>query len=211
MDGFVIYREIADKIELLSDAQAGELLKMALAFAFDGEIVHTDDLAVNIVFTDMKRDIFRAAEKYQRICERNRENGAKGGRPKTQESPEEPKETQWDNLETQENQKNPNTEHRTQNIEHRTQNTEHRTQNTERVSRFAPPTVEDVKDYAWENGYKIDAERFVDFYTSKGWMVGKSKMKDWKAAVRNWAARDKKEALPFEDLDAGDFKVWEAI
>ncbi|MBQ1789156.1 MAG: hypothetical protein II008_03185 [Oscillospiraceae bacterium] len=112
MDGFVIYREIADKIELLSDAQAGELLKMALAFAFDGEIVHTDDLAVNIVFTDMKRDIFRAAEKYQRICERNRENGAKGGRPKTQESPEEPKETQWDNLETQENQKNPNTEHR---------------------------------------------------------------------------------------------------
>ena len=81
MDGFVIYREIADKIELLSDAQAGELLKMALAFAFDGEIVHTDDLAVNIVFTDMKRDIFRAAEKYQRICERNRENGAKGGRP----------------------------------------------------------------------------------------------------------------------------------
>lgn len=81
----------------------------------------------------------------------------------------------------------------------------------EKGVRFAPPTVNDVKDYAWENGYKIDAERFVDFYTSKGWMVGKSKMKDWKAAVRNWAARDKKEALPFEDLDAGDFKVWEAI
>jgi hypothetical protein len=81
----------------------------------------------------------------------------------------------------------------------------------EKGGRFAPPTVNDVKDYAWENGYKIDAERFVDFYTSKGWMVGKSKMKDWKAAVRNWAARDKKEALPFEDLDAGDFKVWEAI
>lgn len=54
-------------------------------------------------------------------------------------------------------------------------------------NRFVPPTVEEVKAYASEHGYKIDAERFVDFYASKGWMVGKTKMKDWKAAVRNWA------------------------
>ena len=82
----------------------------------------------------------------------------------------------------------------------------------EKVGRFAPPTVDDVKDYAWENGYKIDAERFVDFYASKGWMVGKSKMKDWKAAVRNWAARDKREPLPLENLNLSEgFKVWEAL
>ena len=52
---------------------------------------------------------------------------------------------------------------------------------------FAPPTVEDVRVYRDEKGYKnVDPERFVDFYSSKGWMVGKNKMKDWKAAVRNW-------------------------
>lgn len=69
-----------------------------------------------------------------------------------------------------------------------------------------------MKDYAWEKGYEIDANRFVDFYESKGWMVGQSKMKDWKAAVRNWSARDKREPLPFENmkLDEG-FKVWEAL
>lgn len=60
--------------------------------------------------------------------------------------------------------------------------------------RFTPPTTDEVSAYAKEKGYQIDADRFVDFYASKGWLVGKSPMKDWKAAVRNWATRDRKEA-----------------
>lgn len=61
---------------------------------------------------------------------------------------------------------------------------------------FTPPTAEDVKGYCGEHGYNVDAERFVDFYTSKGWMVGKNKMKDWRCAVRNWARQDKSEIKP---------------
>lgn len=60
-------------------------------------------------------------------------------------------------------------------------------------NRFTPPTAEEVRTYCSEKGYKVDPERFVDFYTSKGWLVGKTKMKDWKAAVRNWARSDGKE------------------
>lgn len=52
--------------------------------------------------------------------------------------------------------------------------------------RFTPPTLTDVKQYCEERNNHLDAERFIDFYESKGWMVGKSKMKDWKAAVRTW-------------------------
>ncbi len=51
---------------------------------------------------------------------------------------------------------------------------------------FRPPTTQEVTDYTITRPIKIDADRFVDFYASKGWMVGKNKMKDWKAAVRNW-------------------------
>ena len=54
------------------------------------------------------------------------------------------------------------------------------------VCRFAPPTLEEVKEYCRERGNKVDPEKFIDFYTMKGWMVGKNKMKDWKAAVRTW-------------------------
>ena len=56
--------------------------------------------------------------------------------------------------------------------------------------KFTPPTVEEVAAYASEKGYHMEAERFVDFYASKGWKVGNTPMKDWKAAVRNWATRD---------------------
>ncbi len=55
-----------------------------------------------------------------------------------------------------------------------------------RATRFTPPSVEEVSAYCQERQNSVDASRFVDFYSSKGWMVGKSKMKDWKAAVRNW-------------------------
>ena len=60
--------------------------------------------------------------------------------------------------------------------------------------RFTPPTREEVAAYCTERGNKVDPDRFVDFYTSKGWMVGKSPMKDWKAAVRGWEREAKQKA-----------------
>jgi hypothetical protein len=50
-----------------------------------------------------------------------------------------------------------------------------------------------VFEYCVERKNAVDPQRFVDFYTSKGWMVGKSKMKDWKAAVRNREKGETKE------------------
>ena len=72
--------------------------------------------------------------------------------------------------------------------------------------RFVPPTVDEVRDYCEERGNGINANDFVDFYQSKGWMVGKNKMKDWKAAVRTWErSRTKEEdtTVPIYD-DAGN-------
>ena len=55
---------------------------------------------------------------------------------------------------------------------------------------FTPPSLEDVKTYCLERNNRVDAQRFIDFYESKGWFVGKNKMKDWKAAVRTWEQRE---------------------
>ena len=52
--------------------------------------------------------------------------------------------------------------------------------------KFVPPTVEEVRAYCQERGNKVDPQAFVDHYTSNGWMVGKNKMKSWKAAVGTW-------------------------
>ena len=49
-----------------------------------------------------------------------------------------------------------------------------------------PPTIEEVQAYCDERQNGVNAEKFIDYYTSNGWQVGKNKMKDWKAAVRTW-------------------------
>ena len=59
----------------------------------------------------------------------------------------------------------------------------------ETAKRFAPPSVDEVRAYCKERNNGIDADTFVDFYTSKGWKVGNNPMKDWKAAVRTWEKR----------------------
>jgi hypothetical protein len=63
-------------------------------------------------------------------------------------------------------------------------------------SRFRPPTVEEVTAYIAERRSPVDPQRFVDFYTAKGWMVGKSKMKDWQASVRTWERDSSPKADP---------------
>ena len=55
-----------------------------------------------------------------------------------------------------------------------------------KAKRFTPPTLEEVQAYCIERNNSVDAERFINYYTSNGWQVGKNKMKDWKAAVRTW-------------------------
>ena len=55
---------------------------------------------------------------------------------------------------------------------------------------FRKPSVQDVAEYATGICADVDPQAFCDHYQSNGWMVGKNHMKDWKAAVRNWAKRD---------------------
>ena len=68
-----------------------------------------------------------------------------------------------------------------------------------RASRFAPPSLEDVKTYCSERHNNVDPERFIDFYESKGWYVGRNKMKDWKAAVRSWENRSKQKSAEYDN------------
>lgn len=71
----------------------------------------------------------------------------------------------------------------------------------QKKKRFAPPTVTEVKEYCVERRNKIDPEQFIDFYESKGWMIGKNKMKSWKASIRTWERKDKAENPHNNDED----------
>ena len=63
--------------------------------------------------------------------------------------------------------------------------------NNKSVSKFTPPSIDEVRQYCNERKNNIDPENFIDFYQSKGWKVGNQPMKDWKACVRTWERKQK--------------------
>ena len=67
-------------------------------------------------------------------------------------------------------------------------------------TRFVPPTLDEIKDYCLERNNNVDPNKFYDLHQAKGWMVGKNKMKDWKAAIRTWENRDKKPSNQPRDI-----------
>ena len=67
---------------------------------------------------------------------------------------------------------------------------------------FLKPTVIDIKEFCKERKNNVDCETFYDFYESKDWLIGKNKMKDWKACVRTWESREKNKPKTMSKLDA---------
>ena len=108
------------------------------------------------------------------------ENGKKGGRRNQTETKTEPKQNQT------ETKTEPNVN---VNVNDNV-NVNVNANENKRTCRFAPPTLDDVTAYCAERGNGIDPQRFIDYYQSNGWKVGKNPMRDWKAAVRNWETRD---------------------
>lgn len=79
----------------------------------------------------------------------------------------------------------------------------------EKTKVFQKPTIEEIDAYCRESKNHIDVGRFFDFYECKGWKVGKSPMKDWRAAVRNWARSETSAPASRKTSDvANDDKNW---
>lgn len=77
-------------------------------------------------------------------------------------------------------------------------------------AKFKPPTLEEVKAYCEERKNGVDPQQFIDFYSAKGWMIGKNKMVDWKSAVRTWEKNKSKEKQKQKGKDTSyDLDEWE--
>lgn len=171
MDSFVFYKSFAEALHKLPADEYKEAMEAILAYAFDGIETEFEHTTSDIIFTLVKPQI--DANRKRRV------DGMKGGRPKKTNGYESEKPMVIENAKTEKPNVNVNV-----NVN------EEKKESIKKKQAFSAPSVEEVKAYILEQGYKVDADRFVDFYASKNWMVGKNKMKDWKAAVRNWARQD---------------------
>ena len=165
-----LFADSSETIEMLSDTEAGRLLKSLLRYVNGRELCLSGN--EKFVFGMLKAQIDRDAAGYQDFLDKQRSNGAKGGRPRKP-------------IETQQNPEIPVVFMETQKTLYKEEDKDKDKTKTSR--RFTPPALDEVKAYIAEKGYRVDAERWVAYYESNGWKVGRNPMKDWKAAVRTWA------------------------
>ena len=184
---FVMYESWGAAIEKMSNEQAGELIKAIYAYQKDPDAV-PEDPALAFVFELIKQQLDTDGQRYKEACAARSEAGKKGGRPKANASDKK-------QMVSEESKKSKCFSEKAKKADNDNEYDNDLKENTlegVKEKRFAPPTLENVSEYCREMGYtNVDAARFIDFYTSNGWMVGKNRMKDWKAAVRNWDRREK--------------------
>ena len=182
---------------LYADDEIGRLFVMMLEYAESGKAPEK--------FAGNERFVWPAAKQWIDLTfaenEKQRKNGKKGGRPKTQENPEKPNETQ----------ENPNEPNETLKVKKNNRKecngkecNGKQSINIVPLKRFVPPTVDEIKEYCDRRGsWLIDPQAFIDYYEARGWMLNKDrKMVDWKAAVRTWEnnERERKKKESYADL-----------
>lgn len=185
-DSFVLYTKYLDNIQALSMEQRGMLFTSLMLYASGQEPEEMDPVTA-MAFSFIKSQMDKDIEKYNETCAKRSEAGKLGGRPKKQE---EAKKANG----FSENQKKQGKAKKADNEYEYDNDNDLLKENTKRKV-FSTPTVDDVRAYCLERNNKVDPQQFVDFYESKGWMIGKNKMKDWKAAVRTWERSETKTRL----------------
>ena len=182
-DSFVLYTKYLDNIQALSMEQRGMLFTSLMLYASGQEPEEMDPVTA-MAFSFIKSQMDKDIEKYNETCAKRSEAGKLGGRPKKQEEAEKANGFS-------ENQKKQGKAKKADNEYEYDNDNDLLKENTKRKV-FSTPTVDDVRAYCLERNNKVDPQQFVDFYESKGWMIGKNKMKDWKAAVRTWERSETK-------------------
>ena len=180
-DGVLIYRSFVEAIEELDEKDQLAAYKALLAYGLDGVEPQSKGAA---------KAILLMAKPIMDKNARKAENGRKGGEANRGKSEASSKQAEANvkQIEANEEQTEANSEKAEAN---KTYNIKDKTQEIKDIKnrRFTPPSVDEVRAYCFEKGYTFDPEAFVAFYQSKGWKVGNTPMKDWKACCVTWSKR----------------------
>lgn len=182
---FVSYADWIDYFdEDTTMEQKGQIFDCILRFQNDETGVRPADPAARMVFNKIRATMKADAEKYEEKCRKRAE--AAEARWRMQNDANASKCIQMHPDTDTDTDTETDTESPTETVREKAATQPKR----EPPKRFRPPTLEEVEAYCMERNNRVDAARFIDYYTSNGWKVGKNPMKDWKAAVRSWERRE---------------------
>lgn len=209
-DSFILYTRYMEQIKLLNNEQRGILLTAIYSYVMETDLPDMDGMT-EMAFSFIRFQLEKDAAKYNEVCQKRREAGRAGGIAKANAILEKQNVANLANA-TFEKQNIANAGKKKQtvaNLADSDNDNEYENDIKEKINKkenFKPPTMEEVRAYCVDRGNDIDAQSFVDFYESKGWMIGKNKMKDWKACVRTWErngtkTRQESTAKPVKNLN----------
>lgn len=206
----IFYKDWYEAIRELSDEERMRVYDAVMRYAFDGEV--PSDKFIRAATALMRSAIDRDQSKFESVSRKRAEAVSKRWRAykskqeNTNDTKRSDNENEYENV--NENDNVPTTIVVGDKKEKPSKEDKKKTAPKPVEKRFVKPTVEQVAEYCRERGNGVDARRFVDFYESKGWKVGTTPMKDWKAAVRTWEQRDGHTRKPTTDgvtLGAGEW------
>ena len=173
-----VYHDMIPALEALSDAEVGRLIKGALRYGATAEL---PTFSGNERFTWplFMSQIDKEKIDHEKRSLINRENALKKA------NRTEPVQIGANRTESE------TTKERKESTKESKENIIYNTHSIEK--RFIPPTREDVENYCRERCNNVDVERFMDYYESIGWKVGRNPMKDWRAAIRTWEKSEKQQ------------------
>lgn len=179
-DYIPVFLDWTEATQELNSQEKGRLIDAMVMYARGGDWQEQIKGNERYVFPMFRGQIDRHMNKVEAL----RENGKRGGsKPKqTEANSSKRKQSQANNNNNNNNNENNN--------DNKNENENHNGVTERARARFTPPTVDEVSTFCLEHGYSVDAEKFVAYYDSNGWKVGRNPMKDWKAAVRTWARND---------------------
>ena len=189
-NAIVFFESYHKAIQKLDDTERLSIFDAIMKFGFDNEETDFDNPACSAIFDLIRPTLERSMNRYRAA----KENGRKGGRPKTDKNQN----------------KNQNT-NQTGNLNKEKEKDKDKDMSAlalnEGACAFSPPSLSEIKEFISDNGIKhCDPNDFFNHYESKGWKVGNSEMKNWKASVRAWDNRHKK-----EDKAITDSNIWERL
>lgn len=186
--GFVLYCDLIHTIKKLPDEKAGQLFKHILSYVND-ENPKTDDLIIDLTFEPIKQQLKRDLNKWEEIRLKRSESGKLGGL-KRAETFKQNEANQANATFAKQNEANQavivTVKDKVKDIVIVNDNVINNNKSDKPILRFVIPEISEIKEYCFLRNNNVDAETFYNFYQSKGWMVGKSKMKDWKACIHTW-------------------------
>jgi hypothetical protein len=195
-DSFIFYRSFYETISDLNDKQQLQIYKAIAEFSLNDNLINLDGLSKTI-FRLIEPQLLANKKRYLNGL-KGAEHGLKGGRPKKQDNPEAVKiitpNKPLDNPEITPNitpNKNVNVNVNEEcKLELMNDNLNNNI-SIEKNKKFVKPTIEELTDYCNQNALDVDPAKFIDYYHSNGWKVGKNPMKDWQATARTWHRNNK--------------------